>query len=203
MTRVVVIDYGMGNLHSVGKALESVADSERVIISSDKEQLKQADKIVFPGVGAIKDCMAALSLDLRETVLEQIKNKPTLAICVGMQMLLESSEENDGVEGLNILNGTITKIKSNDHIKVPHMGWNKVKFLKDHFLLRNIPNSSFFYFVHSYCCLESSDALAETEHGRNFISALEKDNIFAVQFHPEKSQAEGLKLYKNFLDWAI
>lgn len=203
MTRVVVIDYGMGNLHSVGKALESVADSERVIISSDKEQLKQADKIVFPGVGAIKDCMSALSLDLRETVLEQIKNKPTLAICVGMQMLLESSEENDGVEGLNILNGKITKIKSNDHIKVPHMGWNKVKFLKDHFLLRNIPNSSFFYFVHSYCCLESSDALAETEHGRNFISALEKDNIFAVQFHPEKSQAEGLKLYKNFLDWAI
>ena len=203
MTRVVVIDYGMGNLHSVGKALESVADSERVIISSDKEQLKQADKIVFPGVGAIKDCMEALSLDLRETVLEQIKNKPTLAICVGMQMLLESSEENDGVEGLNILNGKITKIKSNDHIKVPHMGWNKVKFLKDHFLLRNIPNSSFFYFVHSYCCLESSDALAETEHGRNFISALEKDNIFAVQFHPEKSQAEGLKLYKNFLDWAI
>ena len=147
--------------------------------------------------------MAALSLDLRETVLEQIKNKPTLAICVGMQMLLESSEENDGVEGLNILNGKITKIKSNDHIKVPHMGWNKVKFLKDHFLLRNIPNFSFFYFVHSYCCLESSDALAETEHGRNFISALEKDNIFAVQFHPEKSQAEGLKLYKNFLDWAI
>ena len=144
MTRVVVIDYGMGNLHSVGKALESVADSERVIISSDKEQLKQADKIVFPGVGAIKDCMSALSLDLRETVLEQIKNKPTLAICVGMQMLLESSEENDGVEGLNILNGKITKIKSNDHIKVPHMGWNKVKFLKDHFLLRNIPNSSFF-----------------------------------------------------------
>ena len=92
MTRVVVIDYGMGNLHSVGKALESVADSERVIISSDKEQLKQADKIVFPGVGAIKDCMEALSLDLRETVLEQIKNKPTLAICVGMQMLLESVE---------------------------------------------------------------------------------------------------------------
>lgn len=203
MARIVVIDYGMGNLHSVSKALESVADSESVIISSDKEQLKQADKIVFPGVGAIKDCMEALSLDLKETVLEQIKNKPTLAICVGMQMLLESSEENNGVEGLNVLNGKITKIQSDADIKVPHMGWNRVKFMKDHFLFRGIPDSSFFYFVHSYCCLESAHALAESEHGGNFISALGKDNIFAVQFHPEKSQAEGLKLYKNFLDWAI
>jgi glutamine amidotransferase len=203
MTQVVVIDYGMGNLHSVSKALETVADSEKIIISSDLGVIKASDKIVFPGVGAIKDCMAAFSEDLKETVLEEIGKKPTLAICVGMQMLLESSEENEGVNGLNILDGKVTKIKSLDKIKVPHMGWNKVKFLKDHFLFKNIPDSSFFYFVHSYCCLSSEDALTETEHGKNFISSLAKDNIFAVQFHPEKSQTVGLDLYKNFLDWSI
>ena len=203
MTQVVVIDYGMGNLHSVSKALETVADSEKIIISSDLGVIKASDKIVFPGVGAIKDCMAAFSEDLKETVLEEIGKKPTLAICVGMQMLLESSEENEGVKGLNILDGKVTKIKSSDEIKVPHMGWNKVKFLKDHFLFKNIPDSSFFYFVHSYCCLSSEDALTETEHGENFISSLAKDNIFAVQFHPEKSQTVGLDLYKNFLDWSI
>ena len=203
MTQVVVIDYGMGNLHSVSKALETVADSEKIIISSDLGVIKASDKIVFPGVGAIKDCMAAFSEDLKETVLEEIGKKPTLAICVGMQMLLESSEENEGVNGLNILDGKVTKIKSLDKIKVPHMGWNKVKFLKDHFLFKNIPDSSFFYFVHSYCCLSSEDALTETEHGENFISSLAKDNIFAIQFHPEKSQTVGLDLYKNFLDWSI
>ena len=203
MTQVVVIDYGMGNLHSVSKALETVADSEKIIISSDLGVIKASDKIVFPGVGAIKDCMAAFSEDLKETVLEEIGKKPTLAICVGMQMLLESSEENEGVNGLNILDGKVTKIKSLDKIKVHHMGWNKVKFLKDHFLFKNIPDSSFFYFVHSYCCLSSEDALTETEHGENFISSLAKDNIFAVQFHPEKSQTVGLDLYKNFLDWSI
>ena len=203
MTQVVVIDYGMGNLHSVSKALETVADSEKIIISSDLGVIKSSHKIVFPGVGAIKDCMAAFSEDLKETVLEEIGKKPTLAICVGMQMLLESSEENEGVKGLNILDGKVTKIKSSDEIKVPHMGWNKVRFLKDHFLFNNIPDSSFFYFVHSYCCLSSEDALTETEHGENFISSLAKDNIFAVQFHPEKSQTVGLDLYKNFLDWSI
>jgi len=203
MTQVVVIDYGMGNLHSVSKALETVADSEKIIISSDLGVIKSSDKIVFPGVGAIKDCMAAFSEDLKETVIEEVGKKQTLAICVGMQMLLESSEENEGVNGLNILDGKVTKIKSLDKIKVPHMGWNKVKFLKDHFLFKNIPDSSFFYFVHSYCCLSSEDALTETEHGENFISSLAKDNIFAVQFHPEKSQTVGLDLYKNFLDWSI
>ena len=203
MTQVVVIDYGMGNLHSVSKALETVADSEKIIISSDLGVIKSSDKIVFPGVGAIKDCMAAFSEDLKETVLEEIGKKPTLAICVGMQMILESSEDNEGVKGLNILDGKVTKIKSSDEIKVPHMGWNKVRFLKDHFLFKNIPDSSFFYFVHSYCCLSSEDALTETEHGENFISSLAKDNIFAVQFHPEKSQTVGLDLYKNFLDWSI
>jgi glutamine amidotransferase len=203
MTRVVVIDYGMGNLHSVSKALEAVSASEEIIISSDHKMIKSADKIVLPGVGGIKDCMEAFSLDLKERVIEELENKPTLAICVGMQMLLKFSEENGGVEGLDILNGSITKIHSSRDVKVPHMGWNKVKHLGDHFLLRGIPDESSFYFVHSYCCLESEDAITETTHGSKFISALAKDNIFAVQFHPEKSQNSGLQLYKNFLDWRI
>lgn len=203
MTRVVVIDYGMGNLHSVSKALEAVSASEEIIISSDHKMIKSADKIVLPGVGGIKDCMEAFSFDLKERVIEELENKPTLAICVGMQMLLKFSEENGGVEGLDILNGSITKIHSSRDVKVPHMGWNKVKHLGDHFLLRGIPDESSFYFVHSYCCLESEDAITETTHGSKFISALAKDNIFAVQFHPEKSQNSGLQLYKNFLDWKI
>ena len=203
MTRVVVIDYGMGNLHSVSKALEAVSASEEIVISSDHKVIKSADKIVLPGVGGIKDCMEAFSLDLKERVIEELENKPTLAICVGMQMLLKFSEENGGVEGLNILNGSITKINSSNDVKVPHMGWNKVKHLGDHFLLRDIPDETSFYFVHSYCCLESEDAITETSHGSKFISALAKENIFAVQFHPEKSQNSGLQLYKNFLDWSI
>ena len=138
MTQVVVIDYGMGNLHSVSKAIQAVSSSESIVISSNTDVIKAADKLVFPGVGAIKDCMEAFSVDLRETVLEEIDKKPTLAICVGMQMLLESSEENGGVDGLDILDGKVTKIKASKEVKVPHMGWNEVKFLKEHLLLKNL-----------------------------------------------------------------
>ena len=203
MTQIAVIDYGMGNLHSVSKALEAVSQKENIVITSDQEVIKTSDKLVFPGVGAIKDCMEAFSNDLKETVLEEVKKKPTLAICVGMQMLLESSEENGGVEGLGLLNGKVCKIQPNKDIKVPHMGWNQVNYLKEHFLLENITDSSYFYFVHSYCCLSSKDALTETIHGEKFVSSFAKDNIFAVQFHPEKSQSAGLQLYKNFLNWSI
>ena len=107
------------------------------------------------------------------------------------------------LDGLDILDGKVTKIKASKEVKVPHMGWNEVKFLKEHLLLKNIPDSSFFYFVHSYCCLSSKDALTETIHGERFVSCIAKDNIFAVQFHPEKSQGMGLELYKNFLNWNI
>ena len=203
MTQIAVIDYGMGNLHSVSKALEAVSQKENIVITSDQEVIKTSDKLVFPGVGAIKDCMEAFSNDLKETVLEEVKKKPTLAICVGMQMLLESSEENGGVEGLGLLNGKVCKIQPNKDIKVPHMGWNQVNYLKEHLLLENITDSSYFYFVHSYCCLSSKDALTETIHGEKFVSSFAKDNIFAVQFHPEKSQSAGLQLYKNFLNWSV
>ncbi len=203
MTKIAVIDYGMGNLHSVSKALEEVSINEEILVTSEPELIKTADKIVLPGVGAIKDCLEAFSDELRQTTIEIIRNKPTLAICVGMQMLLESSEENEGVTCLNILDGKIVRIPTLVDIKVPHMGWNQVNFISDHFLWNKIPDRSFFYFVHSYCCLSSSDAISETSHGTNFISTLGKDNIFAVQFHPEKSQNLGLQLYKNFLDWKI
>lgn len=203
MTKIAVIDYGMGNLHSVSKALEEVSINEEILVTSEPELIKTADKIVLPGVGAIKDCLEAFSDELRQTTIEIIRNKPTLAICVGMQMLLESSEENEGVTCLNILDGKIVRIPPLVDIKVPHMGWNKVNFISDHFLWKKIPDRSFFYFVHSYCCLSSSDAISETSHGTNFISTLSKENIFAVQFHPEKSQNLGLQLYKNFLDWKI
>tara|TARA_B100000519_G_C14104041_1_gene372478 strand:+ start:107 stop:718 length:612 start_codon:yes stop_codon:yes gene_type:complete len=203
MTKIAVIDYGMGNLHSVSKALEEVSINEEILVTSEPELIKTADKIVLPGVGAIKDCLEAFSDELRQTTIEIIRNKPTLAICVGMQMLLESSEENEGVTCLNILDGKIVRIPPLVDIKVPHMGWNKVNFISDHFLWKKIPDRSFFYFVHSYCCLSSSDAISETSHGTNFISTLGKENIFAVQFHPEKSQNLGLQLYKNFLDWKI
>ncbi len=203
MTKVVVIDYGMGNLHSVSKALETVASSESIEISSDSQVIKSADRLVLPGVGAIKECLDALSVELKEIVLEEIKKKPTLAICVGMQMLLDSSEENNGVKGLSILEGKVERIDDSNEVKVPHMGWNKVEYLKDHFLFKNIPNSSYFYFVHSYCCKVSRDELTRTIHGEKFVSSLAKDNIFAVQFHPEKSQTVGLELYKNFLSWSI
>ena len=203
MTKIAVIDYGMGNLHSVSKALEEVSINEEILVTSEPELIKTADKIVLPGVGAIKDCLEAFSDELRQTTIEIIRNKPTLAICVGMQMLLESSEENEGVTCLNILDGKIVRIPPLVDIKVPHMGWNQVNFISDHFLWNKIPDRSFFYFVHSYCCLSSSDAISETSHGTNFISTLGKENIFAVQFHPEKSQNLGLQLYKNFLDWKI
>ena len=203
MTKIAVIDYGMGNLHSVSKALEEVSINEEILVTSEPELIKTADKIVLPGVGAIKDCLEAFSDELRQTTIEIIRNKPTLAICVGMQMLLESSEENEGVTCLNILDGKIFRIPPLVDIKVPHMGWNKVNFISDHFLWKKIPDRSFFYFVHSYCCLSSSDAISETSHGTNFISTLSRENIFAVQFHPEKSQNLGLQLYKNFLDWKI
>tara|TARA_B100000405_G_C16678351_1_gene408392 strand:- start:389 stop:1000 length:612 start_codon:yes stop_codon:yes gene_type:complete len=203
MTKIAVIDYGMGNLHSVSKALEEVSLNEEILVTSEPELIKTADKIVLPGVGAIKDCLEAFSDELRQTTIEIIRNKPTLAICVGMQMLLESSEENEGVTCLKILDGKIVRIPPLVDIKVPHMGWNKVNFISDHFLWNKIPDRSFFYFVHSYCCLSSSDAISETSHGTNFISTLSRENIFAVQFHPEKSQNLGLQLYKNFLDWKI
>ena len=138
---------------------------------------------------------------LHKTVIQNISSKPTLAICVGMQMLLKSSEENSGTEGLGIMDGVSKLFEFSDSVKVPHMGWNKVKQILDHHMWHDIPNDSYFYFVHSYACRESHHSVGVSRHGQDFISALSKGNIFAVQFHPEKSQEVGLQLYKNFISW--
>ena len=177
-----------------------------VSVSADREEILACDALVLPGVGNFSGGMQNLRTRGLIGVLNKAvfaKKAPILGICLGMALLFNHSEEDD-CEGLKLIDGRIKKFNVNKKdLKVPHMGWNKVKHLGDHFLLRDIPDESSFYFVHSYCCLESVDAITETTHGNKFISALAKDNIFAVQFHPEKSQNSGLQLYKNFLDWSI
>mgnify|MGYP001231687768 FL=1 len=204
MNKIAVIDYGMGNLHSVGKALEKVSNRTKVIISSDEKEINKADKIVLPGVGAIKECLRSLEeKGLDRVVLQNIKEKPTLAICVGMQLLFESSEENQNTRGLSILEGKVSRIPNNSLIKIPHMGWNRVKQVSDHYMWSGISENSFFYFVHSYCCKKSKYTVGMTTHGLEFVSALAQGTIFAVQFHPEKSQKAGLQLYQNFINWNV
>lgn len=202
MNKIAVIDYGMGNLHSVSKALEKVTDRYSILITSNKSEINEAEKIVIPGVGAIGDCKKALDkVGLDKVVKENVLSKPTLAICVGMQLFLEFSEESGGTECLGLFDGHIERLPQKSEIKVPHMGWNLVKQTSDHPMWKNIPDSSYFYFVHSYCCKDSNQAVGKTKHGIEFVSAIAKDFIFAVQFHPEKSQSIGLQLYKNFIEW--
>ena len=202
MSTIAVIDYGMGNLHSVSKALQKVSSTEEIIVTAEPGLIENADKIVLPGVGSIKDCMNALRKDeLHKIVSYNIASKPTLAICVGMQMLLEKSEENSGTEGLGIIEGSSELFKSSKSVRVPHMGWNQIKQTQDHHMWKDIPDGSYFYFVHSYACKVSNYAIGISNHGQDFISALCKGNVFAVQFHPEKSQEVGLQLYKNFVSW--
>lgn len=214
MSRLAVIDYGMGNLHSVSKAVEFVAGEAgldvSVDVTSDPEIIRQADRVIFPGVGAIRDCMAEIRrLRLDEIVAEISRVKPVLAICVGFQALMEFSEENDGVDCLGIAKGKVKYFGDNltetdgERLKVPHMGWNCVKQAVDHALWTGIPDDSRFYFVHSYYIdADPSEKVAGiTHYGMDFAAALAKGNIFAVQFHPEKSQTAGLTLLKNFLNW--
>ena len=204
MNTIAVIDYGMGNLHSVSKALIKVSPTDRILVTSETNEIEKANKIVLPGVGAIKECMEALCKDkLHEVTISNMMEKPTLAICVGMQMLLESSEENGGIKGLNLIDGKVRRILNSKTVKVPHMGWNQVSQKSNHYMWTDIPDNSFFYFVHSYACDSSLDAIGLTSHGSEFISAVSRKNIFAVQFHPEKSQKAGLQLYKNFINWEI
>lgn len=209
MRRVAVIDYGMGNLRSVSKALETVAGDCRVEVTSDPARILAASHVVFPGVGAIRDCIAELKrLQLDDVVREVTAKKPMLGICLGMQALLGHSEENDGIEGLNIIPGNVRHFdikpdENGEHLKVPHMGWNEVHQTSTHPIWHNIEQDSRFYFVHSYFVVPDNDAViaATTAYPDNFTSAVHKDNVFAVQFHPEKSQHVGLQLLENFLNW--
>ena len=213
MNSVAVIDYGMGNLHSVAKALEHVADNTRVIVSSVPEQILAADRVVLPGVGAIRDCIAELKrLHLHEVIQEAAQQKPLLGVCVGLQALMDFSEENDGTQCLGILSGNVKAFDAqlkdpitNERLKVPHMGWNQVNQVIKHPLWQDIPQDARFYFVHSYYVQPNSPEpiAASTSYGFPFASAVTQDNVFAVQFHPEKSQHVGLTLYKNFLNWNV
>lgn len=209
MKTVAVIDYGMGNLHSVSKALEHADSKTTVVISSDADTILKADRVVLPGVGAIRDCMNELEkTGLVQVINECAKTKPFLGVCIGMQALMESSEENNGTNCLGIFPGQVKRfpddMKNNgDPLKVPHMGWNQVHQTSEHALWKNINQDSRFYFVHSYYVeINKQNTMpASTNYGIKFTSAIARDNIFAVQFHPEKSQHDGLQLYANFLQW--
>ncbi|MCF6237192.1 MAG: imidazole glycerol phosphate synthase subunit HisH [Gammaproteobacteria bacterium] len=207
---VAVIDYGMGNLRSVSKALEHVTTDTAVVVTSDFQVIKSASHIVLPGVGALRDCMSEIKrLDLIDLLGECAKNKPFLGICLGMHALLDHSEENAGIDGLGILPGNVLhfedriKPSGSDRLKIPHMGWNEVKQSRAHPLWSGIADNSRFYFVHSYYVKpETSELMAgATDYGLEFASCIARDNIFAAQFHPEKSQQAGLILLSNFLQW--
>jgi glutamine amidotransferase len=210
MTDVAVVDYGMGNLRSVAKAIEHVAPRLTVEVTSDPRQVMRAARVVFPGQGAMPDCMREMDTrGLREAVLDAAGAKPFLGICIGLQMLFETSEEGD-TPGLALLPGRVRRFPAagmtddrGARLKVPHMGWNEVRQTIEHPLWRGIPQGSRFYFVHSYFPVPDRRELTAGEcvYGAPFTCAAARGNVFAVQFHPEKSAAAGLRLLANFVEW--
>lgn len=210
---IVVIDYGTSNLRSVGKALEHVADGKvQIKVTGNIDDIRIADRVVFPGQGAIGQCMQHLKEQgLDECIRECISDKPFLGICLGLQSLMERSDEDGGTGGLGLIKGRVVRFEkpepSTDHTlyKIPHMGWNQVHQQKSHPLWKDISDNSRFYFVHSYYVVPEDDAVIAgiTDYINDFTSAIATENIFACQFHPEKSQQAGLKLLENFLHWDI
>jgi glutamine amidotransferase len=204
---IAIIDYGIGNLRSVHNAVSFISPKTKSIITSDPDMVARADKVIFPGQGAMPDCISQLnSRGLKESVIEAAKQKPFLGICLGLQMLLEKSEEGD-VNGFGLLPGIVKRFQpnQNERIKIPHMGWNKVDVLNPHPMWNKISSASRFYFVHSFYAevKDKSLVMATSSHGEKFTCAIAKDNIFAVQFHPEKSSELGLQLLNNFITWDI
>jgi glutamine amidotransferase len=208
---IAVVDYGMGNLRSVSKALEHVVqDTQRVIVSSDARDIADAEHVVFPGQGAARDCIKQLNdLNLVDAVKQAAEEKPFLGICMGMQVLMAHSEENNGIECMNFYAGDVRSFADKalqqqmQSLKIPHMGWNSVSQQQDHPLWYNIQNNSRFYFVHSYYVDPDKKSLTagSTEYGIDFVSVIAKNNVFAAQFHPEKSAHDGLQLLNNFCRW--
>ena len=198
---IAIIDYDAGNIKSVEKAIAFLG--EEAVITRDKETILHADKVILPGVGSFGDAMEKLhKYGLVEVIHEVVaQGKPFLGICLGLQLLFESSEETPGVEGLGLLKGKIIRIPNTDELKVPQIGWNSLQFPREGKLFKNLPQDSYVYFVHSYY-LQAQDpdiVVATTEYGVTIHAAVEKDNIFACQFHPEKSSEVGLQIIKNFL----
>jgi len=209
MNEVVVVDYGMGNLHSVEQALRRVAPDCKIIVSDDAKVILDAGRVIFPGQGAMPDCMRELEArGLRDAVLDAARNKPFLGICIGLQMLFEHSAEGD-MAGLGILCGEVVRFASNlrdaqgNKLKVPHMGWNQIHRIEQHPLWNGIAQDARFYFVHSYyvCPQDATLIQACSDYPQPFVCAVARENLFAVQFHPEKSQTAGLELLNNFVQW--
>ena len=211
---IAVVDYGMGNLRSVSKAVEHVANGKSVVVTSDAKVINQAARVIFPGQGAMPDCMRELDArNLRAAITDAAKNKPFLGICIGMQLLFEHSEEGN-TAGLGLFKGQVKRFaeklvdERGEKLKVPHMGWNRVFQLKNmqssaHPLWANIEDASRFYHVHSYYAAPTDVVLiaGESEYPSRFATAVARDNIFATQFHVEKSAAAGLQLLNNFVNW--
>jgi glutamine amidotransferase len=210
MTTVAVVDYGMGNLRSVAKAIEHVAPTATLLVTSDPADVMRADRVVVPGQGAMPDCMRELEArGLRAAVIRAAAEKPWLGICIGLQMLFEHSEEGN-VSGLGVFAGRVARfpheqmmLPDGTRLKVPHMGWNEVQQQRPHALWDGIADGARFYFVHSYYVAPDDPGIVigQTRYGIPFTSAVARDNIFAVQFHPEKSAQAGLQLLSNFMSW--
>jgi glutamine amidotransferase len=214
MSQLAVIDYGMGNLHSVASAVQHVAPDVDVIVTSDAERVRKADRVIFPGVGAIRDCVAEIRRLGIDALIEaeMASGKPVLAICVGMQALMNESAENGGVPCLKHFDGSVAffsedpdfvRANAEHTLKVPHMGWNQVTQKQEHPVWEAIEDNARFYFVHSYFVkLEDKELEFGASHfGLPFTSVIAKDNVFATQFHPEKSHNAGLQLLRNFVSW--
>ena len=213
MRTVAVVDYGMGNLRSVSQAVLHAARGRadvEVVVSGDPEVVRAAERVVLPGQGAMPDCMRELrDSGLEPAVRHAAAHKPLMGVCVGMQMLLERSEEGP-TDGLGLMRGEVRRFRlagrlqpDGSRYKVPQMGWNRVFQTQPHPLWAGVPDGAWFYFVHSYyaCPAEARDSAGEADYGGRFTCVVARDNIFATQFHPEKSAAHGLSLYRNFLDW--
>ncbi|MES2785057.1 MAG: imidazole glycerol phosphate synthase subunit HisH [Pseudomonadota bacterium] len=209
---VAVVDYGMGNLRSVAQAVMHVAQDSgyQVLVTSRPEEVRAAERVVLPGQGAMPDCMRELhDSGLKESVLEAAANKPLMGVCVGMQMMLDRSHEGP-TDGLGLIHGEVLKFElqgrlqaDGSRFKVPQMGWNQVYQALPHPIWAGVPDASYFYFVHSFYARPSDarHSVGQADYGGRFTAAIARDNIFATQFHPEKSSAQGLTLYRNFLHW--
>jgi glutamine amidotransferase len=211
MQTIAVVDYGMGNLRSVVNALEHVSGKQQqVVLTSSPDEVMKADRVVFPGQGAARDCMKAIqNYELRDTILAAAEQKPFLGICMGMQVLIDTSEENEGTDCLSLYTGKVKYFgdlhqdTAGNKLKVPHMGWNNLSQTKAHPLWHGIEECARFYFVHSYYleCADKQLIAGECDYGFTFTSAIAKDNVFALQCHPEKSADAGLQLLTNFVEW--
>jgi glutamine amidotransferase len=210
MNKIVVVDYGMGNLRSVAQALRAVAPEAEILISGNVADIENADRIVLPGQGAMPDCMRSLrESGVQDALLRAAESKPLMGVCIGEQMLFDASEEGNAA-GLGLLPGQVVRFRLDGQLqedgsrfKVPQMGWNQVRQRQPHPMWDGIPDNSYFYFVHSYFVqpTDAAHSVGETVYGSPFCCAVARDNIFATQFHPEKSAAVGLQLYKNFVHW--